>query len=306
MIFAVDTAVFDSAINDFDRSRLLASLVDLGGREPHAIYPVDGCDGVCGRWLAGCGRHAQLYRLTLQDGTAQASRASSRKARASVIAGPSDFVATPRRLSLVDAEALVRMPLSIWLEDNDSDRGFLERAIGQKLCSRLRKLEGEPVAAVRFEHGGGAVILRQLQSLQPLHAARSWAMIDSDREAVDAPEPTKVSNIRSACASKGIELRVLARREVENYLPLPILEWWARNETTYNTEFSAAERSSKVLQFGRHPPDLRFFVDMKSHFGRRCAKIFQDNGPAWRQRLFADDGSQDEFEAIRSSLEERL
>lgn len=306
MIFEVDDQVFVEAVTNDGRSQRLASLVTLAGREPHAIHARSGESGPALQWLNGCGRHAASYRETLREGTRQASRASAERSRVTVVAGRTDLSATPRAASVEDAETLARTPLSVWLEDSESDRGFLDRAVGQRLRDRLRRLEREPLRAVRFEHGGGGVIQRLMAELQPLHAVRSWAMIDSDREKPGAAEPEKVAKTRSTCAAQSIELHVLARREAENYLPPAVLEWWARTETEYNNQFSTANRSALVRALLERTREERAFIDMKSALGRRCGEMFRDNAPEWRPRWFDDDGSQAEFEAIKRSLEERL
>lgn len=308
MIFEVTEDVFRAAFEDAARSHDLITLIRLAGDAPHAVAHevVETNDPVTwrARWLATLGRLRMEVEASLRSGTAESTLASPQKSRARIVAGRSDAAARPPRLSLEDGLSVVKRPMSIWVEDNDSDRAFLLLVAGRKLRQRLLAFEGEPCHAVRFEHGGGGVIVRQLQRLTELDALRSWVMVDSDREAPDEALAEKVRDMITASKRLGFCLHVLERREIENYIPLAAMSWWCRNETAYNRQFSEACRSLLVRELERL--DDRRFIDMKIALGRQCGEIFADSRPGWRPRWFDEDGSERELAALRTSLEESL
>ncbi len=310
MIFEVTEDVFRAAFEDAERSHVLVTLIRLAGDAPHAIAHevVETDDAITWRerWLATLGRLRREVEASLRSGTTESTLASPQKTRARIVAGRSDVGARPPTLSLEDGLSVAKRPFSIWVEDNDSDRAFLLLVAGPNLKQRLLKLEGEPCHAVRFEHGGGGVIVRQLQRLSALDALRSWVMVDSDREAPDpdVEPPQKVRDMIAASERLGFRLHVLERREIENYIPLAAMSWWCRNETPYNRQFSEACRSLLVRELERL--DDRRFIDMKIALGRQCGEIFADDGPGWRPRWFDDDGSGRELAALRVSLEESI
>ncbi|MBK6533150.1 MAG: hypothetical protein IPF99_27250 [Deltaproteobacteria bacterium] len=288
----------------------LVALLHHASESPHtaAYEPVDEPDDAKtwrSRWLSRLDvRLRAEIDASLRSGMTSVVYASPRKARVRVIARQSNLTIKPPELSIDDALAVVKGPFSIWLEDNESDREFLLRLVGHSLRQRLLLLESQASPAVRFEHGGGNVINRQLENLTPLRALRSWAMVDSDREEPSADLPQKVKDIIASSNKNGFRLHVLKRREIENYIPLGALDWWCRNETTYNQQFTADCRSLLVRELTRL--DTRSFIDMKIALGRQCAQIFSDNAVGWRPAWFNADGSESEFNELRSSLEESI
>jgi hypothetical protein len=309
VIFTLTERAFEAALADAQCSLAMAGLCSAAVEEPHVVQPelgVDPGDTVaqsrCAQWIARRPRAEGLFLVTaLREGTERVTRLATGSVRVEVVPGTSEPARDPPRLSIKDACRVASMPLSVWVEDSRSDGSFLRR-IADRRRARIERLERQ--GALRFAHGGGATIARQIESLEPLEALRSWVMVDSDRESGLAALPKKVRDLVDVCRTRGVPLVVLTRREIENYLPLEAVEWWRANDEDFSQPYRDWVTAGFSAVVASGDPE-RWYVDMKVAFGSRCARMFVESAVGWRWSWFVNDRSATEFEGIVASLERR-
>ena len=97
---------------------------------------------------------------------------------------------------------------------------------------------------------------RQAAALtDPVRALRMWLLFDSD--AMRPRRPSEASSeLAHACERRGLPYHQLARRAIENYIPLPALRKWHRRP----------EQKRRVRALGKLTPEQRHHYNMKHGF----------------------------------------
>lgn len=185
---------------------------------------------------------------------------------------------------LTRAKNLVREPLSLWLENDKHDAAFLRTIapIGQY----REWLDGARERGwITYRHGGGSDLGPTLEALDPWERLRAWAMCDSDTWEPDVLS-RQVEKFRGASDARfgdpgghrpAVPLRVLHRRAIENYLPLPGLRYWANDRRGTRQEqrkarvafVAAVERLDGYVA----PFNLRHYYHMERGFQADSASI---------------------------------
>ena len=124
-----------------------------------------------------------------------------------------------------DAARLAEEPLTILVENRESDGAFVER-VAKDLDNGLRSLWDRPGDPIRFDSVGGTgqmldEVERRAQG-EPVRP-RLVTIIDSDRTSPNAPASTTAQRLHSKCERLNVSCWVLAKRESENYLPRILL-----------------------------------------------------------------------------------
>ncbi len=143
------------------------------------------------------------------------------------------------------AEKVLREPLSIVVENAKCDGAFirivvlrtgekrLRRRLGDEVFERLRRSCTNPLGDNEWfavKHGAGHNTGQQVELVvgaEPTAARRVYVLVDSDRDRPDAPLGATARQVEKTCerlrdgheARLRLVLRVLRKREVENYLP---------------------------------------------------------------------------------------
>ena len=204
------------------------------------------------------------------------------------------------------AEEVLGQPLGIVVENAKCDGAFLklvalrtgarrlQRRLGEAVCERLRARWTNPLGDGRWfsvRHGAGNNTSQQVElhvDAEPGVARRLFVLVDSDRSGPAAPLGSTAGAVEQTCQRLRHEhgprlrlsLRILRKREVENYLPPAVLrarsgrgyESWCQltdNEKDYgDLKESFGKDLWKVLIDERH----------KGHFHERALRERAGNG----------------------------
>ncbi len=181
------------------------------------------------------------------------------------------------------AESVLRQPVTIVVENAKCDGAFLRfvlfrvgepqlrRRLGPDGFARLRQHWQNPLGDDQWfsvRHGGGSTTATQIELLvevAPTATRRLFSLVDSDRAAPGDPQGPTADAVVSTCHKLSAEhpgLRldvwVLRKREVENYLPRTALAKFARK---------------KVEQWDLLDEEARDHVDLKQLCGSRLWTI---------------------------------
>ena len=238
--------------------------IGLGSFEGrHRVVVEDDQDPAFIQWFSGLqpGHQLQWNQAFTQSYTLESIEPAVRRIRVSATA-QSDWGATPPNLTLSDAAKLARQPLVAYLEDWQSDRGFI---LAVATADEKRHLEEmESINALRFHNGGGITNLTKQLNQQgaggPPAIFQMWTLFDSDALHPGVPsEQTKKA--QQACTLHGIPHHRLARRTIESYLPRDALRGWA-----YSVSKPSLARKSVFKAHLLLSDDQRFHYNMKGGF----------------------------------------
>ncbi|WP_419887602.1 hypothetical protein ACN6MT_19435 [Neobacillus niacini] len=121
-------------------------------------------------------------------------------------------------ISIDILESFVGDKLKVVLEDIRSDKLFIMKSL-----ELLEQIQEEDLSKLRLEfiNGGGSNIKNQIEHYQCKH--RVICIIDSDHVApglyLNDKERRKKEKLIRLCNSLGVPLKILSKREIENYLP---------------------------------------------------------------------------------------
>ncbi len=154
----------------------------------------------------------------------------------------SSWATSPPTLTVADAFTLAHAPLHLLLEDFEDDASLLfwaGRALESPSWARIERARRS--GWLEVEHAGGnGSMQRRVDSLDVGRALRSWAMFDHDGlQPGDDNRSSQAKRLAESCVRKGIEQHGLARRSIENYLPIDLLDRWANDHFKDETEGSA-------------------------------------------------------------------
>jgi hypothetical protein len=198
----------------------------------------------------------------------------------------SEFRGGRWRLAADHAEVVLREPLLVITENARCDGAFLRkialrvgeralrRTLGDAGFERLRRLWSDPLGdgeRLRVIHGGGDTTATQVELAangRPEGPRRILVLVDSDRD-TPAAEPGQtakkvmqvVQEVRQDARQRHLELHMLCKREVENYLPSEVLRQKRRDGFKGWEQLSEQERDH---------------VDLKERFGRDLWKTLED------------------------------
>lgn len=190
------------------------------------------------------------------------------KFRARVCASTtSNWRASPPELSLRDAALLSRAPLRLVLEDFEDDACFLRwigRAINDATWDKID--DAMKRGWIEVVHGGGNGSMRRLVDALDgtrtdlpwgmsdgdchlkagLRPERTWVMFDHDGL---APGPgqrgANAGKLAARCSERRVAHHGLERRSIENYLPLALLQRWARADFDAREQLTTPEIAAR-------------------------------------------------------------
>jgi hypothetical protein len=238
--------------------------------------------------------------------------------------GAPDWAADPPRLPLKEALRLLSKPLRLVVENRHNDGAFL-RAVGL-LPWRRRLQQALDKGWIEVEHGGGSDTRTRLQAADREEALRLWALFDSDAREPGRPSPVSEA-LSETCRRKGISHHRLARRAIENYLPVKALQAWAhgsagnlrasrRRTADAFASMAPGQRHHYNMKHGFQgdqkstiPPLYATFKDhrdLQQGFGRDIASLFQQQLFAIREEWLVKDGQQPETVSMLQSILRRL
>jgi len=164
------------------------------------------------------------------------------------------------------AAYLAEEPMTILVENRDSDGTFLRRVIREVAPSELSALFSRPGKPIRFDScGGGGQMPEEIQRRCQDAAVRPRlvAIADSDRVAPGLSANAQARRLENVCSQYGVPCWILAKRENENYLTYSLLA--ARPD-------SGQDHHRRLECWERLSDDRKDFYDMKRGFrGRQSA-----------------------------------
>lgn len=171
-------------------------------------------------------------------------------------------------LSVSDAITTLGLPFIVCVENEESDRAFIECVASEINRRRLREL---------LRHGW--VVFRSLGGISKIPTLidtvlrddsgarrRLFAVFDSDARGPAEPHNEAVKTDR-ACESRGVERRMLGRRAIENYLPRRAIEEWARADEQKAMTRTHLDRIEALYHPWFDARARRHHFDMKRGFG---------------------------------------
>ena len=296
MIIELDDSVFLQLPSD-DARRTLVTLISGADKGGHHVCHVDGDPLPAGSHAErALGASSSMADRTwigerLRDGfqAAQSPSASRRVVR--VHNNVTDWSGVRPVLSLTDADAYIRKPVEVLVENSQNDRRFLEcwvpPARERDFKTALQR------DAIDFANGGGIsgiparlneAKLRQEQSF--LH--RVLAVFDSDAE---APGPVKrpVKKCEDACAdclkpsASTPRFHRLKRRAIENYLPHAVLDDYVAGPGAAHVHHDAVRSLSALGPASIHASYYNMKVGLVSDLVNHARKKMYQQQPnlAW-------------------------
>ena len=165
-----------------------------------------------------------------------------------------------------EATRLAEEPLTILVENRNSDGAFVERVVKEldKALHRLWGREGDPI---RIDSLGGTgqmqeEIKRRAQKVP--FRPRLVVIIDSDRKGPDATDSKTARQLSHTCEQLNLSCWILAKRESENYLPLILLS---------ERENAGADHGRLVAAWDSLNDNQKNFFDMKNGLPKEPSAI---------------------------------
>lgn len=159
-----------------------------------------------------------------------------------------------------DAYRVLSLPACVIVENAESDGAFLSAvSAAYKRTNIVTAMERR---WLRFVHaGGGGEIPKRIHELlyEKYQSNRILVLVDSDRKAPRHGEGRTLEKIRRECSEHNIQLCVLRKREIENYIPINALAERVRSSRRYKDIYQA---------FLHLNQEQRDFFDMKFGFSR--------------------------------------
>ena len=249
-------AIDSSAANDPDAHRCLDRILDRieDGWHVWDLTDVRDVEAIKGStWLNDPGRQgAKVADLLVASIKLGAWTLAPHGRRLRVTADPQ----APDELVAEQALDLAKEPLTILVENRDSDGAFLRRVV-MELDEPLSRLWNRPTEPIRFDSVGGKGQMAQEvrnRTRRP-RPTRLVAVIDSDRKGKNDQESREARALRRVCRNSGLPCWVLAKREAENYLTRSLLD--ARPNT-------GADHRQRVATWDRLSDDQKNHLDMNN------------------------------------------
>lgn len=332
MIVTIVESVFTSLT---DPLSLLAVLA-MGEEGRHLIQtdPVFDPDGESGinNWLATLsGVIAERVTFALEEGIrADSGTGHDIHIRIEPVAAPM-FEHTIPRLPLKDALSLMQRPLALLVENRRNDGAFLRRVATGRWRREVEHVLHNEWAT--FEHGGGLENMKRRvdgTANEPRDRLRLWVLFDSDAREPETPS-TPSEALRARCIERDVEHHQLARRAMENYLPVPVLIRSADSlrgplktrrrkvaqalqrmpgaqRHCYNMKggFSGDRGKDGKTPVPAHFAEFAQHPDLQDGFGRNIGELFGNTDMLFEERWFVSDGQTDETDRVVQALLRRL
>ncbi|RYZ74226.1 MAG: hypothetical protein EOP09_00745 [Proteobacteria bacterium] len=214
------------------------------------------------------------------------------------------------KLPLKAAIETLDKPLALIIENQINDLKFV---LAVTLPEHRESLEDALANSwIRVDHGGGSDMLNicRAKGAEPDCNLRTYALFDSDCKERGEPSNTQAKLAR-ICDDAKIPYRVLLRRNIESYLPIPLLKKWAYNSLNNEKEstiekiavlegLTSEQRSVYYYKTGLNKdagslPSLLAGLDknqaeiLKEGFGKNIAELFDSKWGHRSQWFRADD-----------------
>ena len=160
--------------------------------------------------------------------------------------------------TLASGLQVLTQPAWVVVENSQSDGAFLKAISAACLPEREQVSTAFQKGWLKLQHaGGGDELMKRVTELVDIKhiPERILVLVDSDRYC-PGPDSRKISRLRNDCAKSKVGLVVLSKREIENYLPLRLLEDHA----------SDLPRKRLYAAFAQLSQTQRDFFDIKKGF----------------------------------------
>lgn len=286
MIFELEESCFQQEPKTFSLVEL-ANVV-LHGR--HRLYVQDEINNHYSNWVTALPKDLSDIWLLALNLSMELEALEPAKITIKVSeASPPDHSSSPPILSVEQASRLAREPYRVFLENDDADRHFLLTFSDSHQKAKIEELESNNL--IRFEHCGGIGELKKkvvkFAGKKTLYPAICTAVFDSD-----APQPNDTSNQANAvlkvCGLIGVDVFMLKRRAIENYLLLSWLNTWVNRTRDKRKRYLSLFKNFCTLN-----KEQRAHFHMKNGLTADTAKVsdgtihLYDNIEDDRLRLFA-------------------
>ena len=287
-------------VRDADLVRLLMFGAD--GRHHVLLDPPD--SEVYAVWLSGQGVRLrdELGLAVLRGLQGDAREAYRHELRVEPRPAP-DWTAAPPVAPIDVALRVLDSPLTMLLENFQSDGAFLLAAVPEKYRPRLAELLDRGWA--RIDHGGGQTAAAQAAEARgdPERRLRTWVLVDGDGLRPGAVGEL-ARRVAEACGDE-VPYHRTERRAAENYLPGPALDAWVPGLTRQ----AAVGMPERVTAFGRLGLAQRSHFNMRSGLGgdvERAAEAgdLYDGVPAADRRVLRRGFGRQVWRAFRPDLSE--
>jgi len=320
MIFHVDQALFAS---NADCAQLVSLLRHAGeGRHLVVLKPAFSQNGSApvNAWLDSLVTAAQLpqvpptsARVLLRQGLINALNrsmtalpSSTCKVEAEVEDRPQSFWERQiPRLNLDDALMLAEAPLRIVVENRRNDGAFVGHIIPAPRRAAFERALNR--GWLRFEHGGGDDVIGYAQALadHPNEVLRAWALLDSDASAQNKPS-TKALARRTALVNAKVNVHLLERRAIENYLPPSVVFDWAKLPSGRNKAQERKERRAAAEKLQQLTVAQKHYEKLKELLGSDAGPLYRDPQLQFPAGWVQQEGFQQEAGTITDAIFERL
>lgn len=185
----------------------------------------------------------------------------------------SDWLASPQRLTLSDARAVLNRPFTVLLEHDRTDRDFLLCMLSEEEREFFKSRER--AGFLRVEKGGGLEDMEKRLTkvtADSVSAHLWWVLFDSD--ALQPGKPSASSNkVKARCHR--ILHHQLTRRFSESYITDVALHGWATGVASAKTR---QMRLDRLRAFRRMSTAQRHHFNMKEGFAKDRERVGENAG----------------------------
>jgi hypothetical protein len=296
--------LLDSSVLVADCQPEVFAILALGYLGRHRVLPVE--FRAFAAWIANLDSlHRQTYELVFDDSATREAVGEALHEILVCIPGQASFGAHPKSMTPMQSVELLLQPFRLVLENTWNDWTFLLR---MATPAERKELEHFFEKGWLVTSGGGlGELTKEVKRLRCgfESSLRVAACFDSDAE---VPGVTSADAERAKAACSGILFHCLARRSIENYLPLQSLNRWAtkgsKSEQAVRRGRVAALARLKKADAGRRncfpmkngfaalPPGLSAgdWEPLLRGFGKDIAALFEDDSLVTDEDLRADGG----------------
>ncbi len=270
-----------------------------------------------------------ILRKSVEKSIYRVSNGHSLRLTVSAVAVP------PMTLQPADAKDVLDLPVHVVVENAESDRAFLDALIQAFSRTILRTSLNKGWCVVVSAGGCGEIVKRVKELVKKVQIGprRILVFADSDRLIPDSftTTPTKTAPMRvlEECHKEyHVEVILLQKREIENYLPLEALEGCApekKHVLKAFTKLNRAQRDHYDMKNGFSDKDGNFVIlteqeafyesvdqsilrDLHTGFGDKVWKLFEETDDIINKTTLCATCPDDpgEFERILDTIESLL
>jgi hypothetical protein len=307
---------------DFANSSMLFSLSRFAWEEKHRLFIVEDGSGAYQAWLDA---YPEVTREEWELVTDLSIRSEALEpSTLSILLSETeeaDWGSIVAKVPISDGLNLLRAQFEVFVENARNDRAFLMSMATPEQRSKLAEHEAKD--GVRFNGAGGIGEMKVLLETERYRRASAryltWVAHDSDALQPGAPSD-QAQAVGNVCEALGLKHYMLERRAIENYLPLPSLEAWARSKPLKRLKlFRAYSRLSDQqrwhfnLKGGFHDDSPRAHeagslyddlseaakISLATGFGKRIGELYGEDGAVTDEHF---DLSRNEVQAAVAHL----